>query len=219
MKKCDWRTWMGRLPLLVAGLAAPTAFPLSQMGYGTLHQFGLYLVLPAALFLAVAWFVSRKTGGTDTAKLLADGAAAGALATLALEAVRFTGFKLGFMPGNLPELMGVLLADRFALGPSATSTIAGFAYHFWNGASFGLIFTVMRMNLSNRWAVVYGIAIGIGFLASPVVQAMGVGPFGIDFGWRFAATVLTAHAAFGAALAWLLSMLEARCCYLPGVTG
>lgn len=219
MSKCDWRKWMGRLILLAAGLAAPTAFPLSQMGYGSLHTLGLALVLPAALFLAAAWFVMRKAGGADAAHFLANGALAGALATLALEAVRFTGFKLGFMPGNLPELMGVLLADRFALGPSLASTIAGFAYHFWNGASFGIVFALLRINPSYRWAVAYGIAIGVGFLASPVALALGVGPFGADFGWRFAATVLTAHAAFGAALAWLLSMLEARCCYLPGVTG
>jgi len=32
--------------------------------------------------------------------------------------------------------MGVLLLDRFALGPSALSDIAGFSYHFWNGAAF-----------------------------------------------------------------------------------
>ena len=41
---------------------------------------------------------------------------------------------------------------------------------------------------------------------SPVVQALGVGLFGKDFGWHFAATVLTAHAAFGIALAGLLEL-------------
>jgi hypothetical protein len=44
----------------------------------------------------------------------------------------------------------------------------------------------------------------VGFLASPVVLALGVGPFGRDFGWHFAATVLTAHLAFGVAFALLL---------------
>ena len=46
----------------------------------------------------------------------------------------------------------------------------------------------------------------VGFLVSPVVRALGVGLFGKDFGWRFAATVLTAHAAFGIALAGLLEL-------------
>lgn len=84
------------------------------------------------------------------------------------------------MPGNLPELMGVPLLDRFAPGPSTAFTAAGFAYHFW--------------------AVPYGLAIGTGFLASPVVASLGVGPFGKDFGWHFAATVLTAHALYGVVL-------------------
>ncbi len=47
------------------------------------------------------------------------------------------------MIGDLPRLMGVLLTDRFMLGPSLVSDILGYAYHFWNGASFGVIFAVL----------------------------------------------------------------------------
>jgi len=46
--------------------------------------------------------------------------------------------------------------------------------------------------------------IGLGFLVSPVVQSLGVGFMGRDFGWHFAATVLVAHLAFGTALGFLL---------------
>jgi len=49
------------------------------------------------------------------------------------------------------ELMGVLLFDRFALGPSPASTFAGFAYHFWNDACFGIIFTLGRFQLPAWW--------------------------------------------------------------------
>ncbi len=204
MKSLDWRTLATRLPLVVAAAAAPAAFPLSQMGIGTLHQLGFELILPAALFLAGAFLFLRISGRHEAAWLLVRGGAAGAVATLALEAFRYPGFKLGFMPGNLPELMGVLLLDRFALGPSTASTLAGFVYHFWNGACFGIIFALLKGRLSNWWAIPYGLAVGLGFLASPVVQALGVGLFGKDFGWHFAATVLTAHAAFGVALGGLL---------------
>lgn len=96
--------------------------------------------------------------------------------------------------------MGVLLLDRFALGPSTTSTVAGFAYHFWNGAAFGAIFAALFVGRPRWWAIPYGVAIGLGFLVSPVVESLGVGLFGKDFGWHFAATVLTAHAAYGVAL-------------------
>lgn len=194
---------MIRLLFLAFASAAPVAFPLSQMGYGTLNELAWRLILPGAAALAVGVIVLQRRGRALAAALL-RGAGAGALATLALEAVRYPGFRLGFMPGNLPQLMGVLLLDRFARGPSGWSDVTGFAYHFWMGASFGVIFVLLAMGRSRWWAVPYGLAVGLGFLVSPVVQALGVGIFGRDFGWHFAATVLTAHLAFGAALALLL---------------
>jgi hypothetical protein len=136
--------------------------------------------------------------------LIRDGAVAGAAAIVALEAVRYSGFRMGFMPGNLPELMGVLPFDRFALGPTTASTLGGFAYHFWNGACFGIIFALGRFNRPVWWAVPYGAAVGVGFLISPAVQGLGIGIFGVNFGWQFAATVLTAHLAFGTAMAVML---------------
>jgi hypothetical protein len=190
--------------LIVLASAAPNAFPLSQMGYGSLHDLARGMILPAAAALVLAWILLTWLGPRWLAAVLVRGAVAGALATLALEAVRYPGFRLGFMPGNLPRLMGVLLLDRFALGPSVLSDVAGFAYHAWNGAGFGIVFVMLAKGRSSWRAVPFGVAVGIGFLASPVVVALGVGPFGRDFGWRFAATVLAAHVAFGAALAALV---------------
>jgi len=51
----------------------------------------------------------------------------------------------------------------------------------------------------------YGLAIGVGFMFSPVVQARGAGYYGVNFGWHFAATVLLAHAGYGMALGRLIS--------------
>jgi hypothetical protein len=196
------------LPLraLLIGLAAiaPTAFPAAQAGYSNLHGLAYLAIIPAAVLLVLAWAVLRRSSAAGLAALICDGAVAGALATVALEAVRYSGFRMGFMPGNLPELMGVLLFDRFALGPTAASTLGGFAYHFWNGACFGIIFAVGRVNLPVWWAVPYGAAVGLGFLVSPVVQGLGVGILGLNFGWHFAATVLTAHLTFGVAMAAVL---------------
>jgi hypothetical protein len=194
------------LRALLIGLAAiaPVAFPAAQAGYSTLHDLAYLAIIPAATLLVLAWALLRKSSTAGLAALIRDGAIAGALATVALEAVRYSGFRMGFMPGNLPELMGALLFDRFALGPTAASTLAGFAYHFWNGACFGIIFTLGRFNLPVWWAIPYGAALGVGFLVSPVVQGLGVGIFGVNFGWHFAATVLAAHLAFGTAIAVLL---------------
>ena len=190
--------------LIAVAAVAPTAFPASQAGYGTLHDLAFPAIIPSAALLVIAWALLRTSRSSGVAAAICQGALAGGLATIALEAVRDSGFRMGFMPGNLPELMGVLLLDRFALGPTPATTVAGFAYHFWNGACFGIIFALGRFGLPNWWAIPYGIVIGVGFLLRPVVQGLGVGLFGINFGWHFAATVLTAHLAFGTAMAALL---------------
>ncbi len=191
--------------LIAIAAVAPTAFPASLAGYSTLHDLALSAIIPAAALLVIAWAFLRKAPFAELAVSIRNGALAGAVATIALEAVRYSGFRLGFMPGNLPELMGVLLLDRFALGPTTASSLAGFGYHFWNGACFGIVFALGRFRLSAWWAIPYGMAVGVGFLLSPVVQGLGVGLFGVNFGWHFAATVLTAHLAFGAAMAFVLS--------------
>lgn len=199
----DSRSLATRIALLGVASVAPNIFPASQMGFGTMHHLAVTFMLPAVVVMIAMWLVVRRAT-PRVASLAWRGALAGAVATLALEAIRYPGFRMGFMPGNLPQLMGVLLLDRFALGPSLLSNLAGFAYHFWNGASFGLIFVLLAVGFSRWWAVPFGLAVGVGFLASPVVLALGVGPFGRDFGWPFAATVMTAHLAFGVALARLL---------------
>jgi hypothetical protein len=198
-----------RLGLALLASTGPVAFPLAQMGYAPLQRLAVVLILPSAgLLLAIAVYL--KWQGNNLGQAVRRGLIAGAGATIALEAVRYTGFRLGFMPGNLPELMGVLLLNRFALGPSAASTVAGFAYHYWNGAAFGAIFAALFVDRSRWWAIPYGMVIGVGFLASPVVQSLGVGLFGMDFGWHFAATVLTAHAAYGVALGALAGKRSER---------
>ena len=199
-----------RLALALLASGGPVAFPLAQMGYAPLQRLAALLILPSAgLLLAITGYLEWRGQG-DVGRAVRRGLIAGAVATVALEAVRYTGFRLGFMPGNLPELMGVLLLDRFALGPSAASNVAGFAYHYWNGAAFGAIFAALFMGRPRWWGILYGVAIGLGFLVSPVVQSLGVGLFGKDFGWHFAATVLTAHAAYGAALGALARARRGR---------
>ena len=101
--------------LIATSVVAPTAFPAALAGHGTLHYLAFSAILPAAVVLCIGWILLRRSGFHELAVLIRNGAIAGALATIALEVVRYSGFRLGFMPGNLPELMGVLLFDRFAL--------------------------------------------------------------------------------------------------------
>lgn len=190
--------------LLATASVSPLIFPIAESGRSSLDVLAkLALLLAAALLLATIALLYR--GNKARARTSAAGLAAGAIATLALEAVRLPGFWLGFMPGNLPRLMGVLLLGQFAAGPSLKSDLAGWAYHFWNGASFGLIY-VLTFGTCRRWVgSAFGALLGFGFMLSPVVSALGVGFLGLEFSKGFPATVLIAHAAFGLALAWLVA--------------
>lgn len=186
------------LLLITLGAASvgPLIFPAAQAGHGTMSQLATYFLLPAVTVLIVTVLLSLKSVPA-VGRSIVWGGVAGAIATIGLEIVRITGFKMGYMPGNLPRLMGVLLLNRFALGPSIASDLAGWAYHFWNGASFGIIY-VLLFGATRRWVgVLYGITVGIGFLVSPVVLSLGVGYFGLQFSTGFPITVLAAHAAFG----------------------
>lgn len=196
------RKVMTILLLLAAASVSPLIFPLAESGRGAMDVLAKFGLIPAAVLLALI-VLRLKLHDDPLAESAVAGLAAGAVATLALEVVRLAGFKMGFMPGNLPRLMGVLLLNQFAAGPSLASDVAGWLYHFWNGASFGLIY-ILVFGSRRRWAgVVYGVILGFGFLLSPVVSSLGVGFMGLEFSKGFPVTVTLAHAAFGSALGWL----------------
>jgi hypothetical protein len=190
------------LLLLAAASVSPLIFPISESGRSSMDILAKLALLPAAALLVATVGLLYRTNNS-LARISAAGLAAGAVATIALEAIRLHGFWLGFMPGNLPRLMGVLLLDQFTAGPSLKSDIVGWAYHSWNGASFGLIY-VLVFGTCRRWVgAVFGVLIGLGFMLSPVVSSLGVGFLGLKFSRGFPVTVTVAHAAFGLALGWL----------------
>jgi hypothetical protein len=190
------------LLLLALASVSPLIFPLAESGRSSMDALAKLALLPAGALLLIT--VGALYRFDDSlARTSALGLAAGAVATVALEFVRLLGFWLGFMPGNLPRLMGVLLLNQFAAGPSLKSDIAGWTYHVWNGASFGLIY-VLVFGTCRRWlGTVFGVLLGFGFMFSPVVSALGVGFMGLEFSKGFPLTVAVAHAAFGLALGWL----------------
>jgi hypothetical protein len=190
--------------LLTLASVSPLVFPVAESGRSSMDVLAKLALLPTAALLLITVTVLYRVDDS-LARISSVGLAAGAVATLALEAIRLPGFWLGFMPGNLPRLMGVLLLNQFASGPSLRSDIVGWAYHSWNGASFGLIY-VLLFGTCRRWvAAAFGVLLGAGFMFSPVVSALGVGFLGLEFSKGFPVTVTLAHAAFGSVLGWLAS--------------
>ncbi len=194
--------------LLVLLLAAvgPNLFPIAQAGIANLSKMAVAYLIPSVVLIFVLLVITHLFKFQLLKKQIFTGIIAGVLGTIGLEALRITAFKIGWMPGDLPKLMGVLLLDQFALGPDTTSNIAGWAYHFWNGAAFGIIYSLLVGHGKLWMGMFYGFLLGIGFMLSPVVKSLGVGTFGFQFkdGYQLFIAVSLAHIAFGAVLGWLV---------------
>ncbi len=182
---------------LISAAVAPNLFPAAQAGLAKLHVLGVWLLAPSVVLLVVVVGVAAWRGQRRLINRLVWGGLAGFLATLGLEAIRATSFHVfEGMPGDMPRLLGVLLTDRFMVGPSLVSDILGWTYHFWNGVCFGIIFAVAFGRRSFFWALVYAQLIGVGFLLSPAVKALGIGFMGIEMP-KMPLTVAVAHLAYG----------------------
>lgn len=194
--------------LLVLLLAAvgPNLFPIAQAGIANLSKMAVDYLIPSVVLILVLLVITYLLKFSLLKKQILTGIIAGIIGTIGLEIFRITAFKIGWMPGDLPKLMGVLLLDQFALGPNTTSNFAGWAYHLWNGAAFGIIYSLL-VGRGKLWiGMLYGFLLGIGFMLSPVVKSLGVGAFGFQFkeGYQFFIAVSLAHIVFGVVLGWLV---------------
>jgi len=204
----------GGLALLAAAVP-PNLFPAAQAGLAKLSVLAVRLLLPSIALLAVATAAAALRGHRVLSRRIVMGAVSGLAATVGLEIVRWVSFHLGGMPGDMPRLLGVLLTDRFMLGPSPLSDILGYAYHFWNGVCFGIIFAVVFGRRPLWWALVFAQLIGIGFLLSPAVQALGIGFMGMEMP-AMPLTVVLAHLVYGVLLGVLGRRLIPAAPWLAG---
>lgn|SRR5487761_1071744 len=133
----------GELAATVIALAAAAAggavlLAIAEDGYFTFQGLVLNVAVPAAVVIAVLAAAAALARRRRLWAGILLGFWTGLAGTVVLEAVRETGFRVFHsMPGDLPQLMGVLLTNRIMLGPDAWSNLAGWGDHFWNGlASF-----------------------------------------------------------------------------------
>ncbi len=172
---CGEEIALAGLVLLCAGVS-PNIFVAAQAGYANMEILALWLLLPSIGVLVATLGLARWRGHRRLSNRLRVGLLAGVIGTVGLEAVRITSFRaFNGMPGDLPQLFGVLLLNRFMEGPSTCSTVLGYLYHFWNGACFGIIVAIILGKRHWFWGTIYGLLVGTGFLLSPATTALGVG--------------------------------------------
>lgn len=201
--------------IVMAAAAAGGAelFALAATERWTFQSLLLHVGVPAALVVVSVLALAVAVSWRRLARGIIVGAAAGALATIGLEVVRYSGFRIFHtMPGDLPMLMGIKATGRIMVGPSTTSTILGYLDHYWNGALFGVIFALIMGGFpaGKTWAAPligmgYGLVLGYGFVSGPLPRSLGIGGiFATVSVSEFQTTVYLAHAVFGAILGFLV---------------
>ncbi|MEO7131490.1 MAG: hypothetical protein ABIZ07_08975, partial [Dermatophilaceae bacterium] len=202
--------------LVAATAAGALLLAISSSAVVTLPYLLTWVAAPAAVVLVLLLVGGRALLWRRLAVGIMTGFWIGLVSTIGLEIVRETGFR-GFhsMPGDLPMLIGIKVLGRMVMqGPDLSSNLAGWGFHFWNGAMFGIIFVLLiggfprSGGVVGSWAAagmgaLYGVVLGTGFLLSPLSVVTGAGIFGANSGPPYVVTVYLAHLVFGAILGLL----------------
>lgn len=174
-------------------------------GMPTMDVLTKYVLIPSMVLLLIVAVVAHRLKLERLTNRIWTGVWVGAVSTAALDVIRLPGFFVGWMPGNMPRMFGVLILDQMALGPDNLSDVVGGLYHYWVSACFGLAYTLI-MGRTRWWGgLIWGLIIEIGMMITPpMVIAMDTGYFGLKQGFGVLGVSLTAHISYGIVLGLLL---------------
>ena len=220
--KTDWYRWTAVGRAVVFVLAASSIWCLLAEFYGlcTMQAFTLFISLPALALLSVMACLDRRSGDRRLYRAVLIGSLAGLAAAAAYDV-----FRLPFVFSNqlglaeyVPALPLFKVFPRFGamlLGQPVEQTtfslsahLHGWAYHFSNGLTFGIMYLAAVGDASKRhwiWAVLLAVGLELAMLLTPYPQF-----FAIKIGVAFVLVTLTAHLVFGVVLGLLARYLSLK---------
>ena len=187
-----------------------------------MRTFTFFILIPATVALYAIALLDRKRGDGRMWRAVVIGTLAGSAGAVAYDIFRlpFVFSKQWSLDSVVPAMPLFKVFPRFGaliLGQpleqpsySLSAHLIGWAYHFSNGATFGVMFAAMIGEASRRygggwlWAVLMAVGIEICLLLSPYAAF-----FNIHLTPRFIVVTLTAHLIFGIGLG-LYFMWHAR---------
>jgi len=207
---------------LVAGGAVPIQLVTLSFGYAqyirqedlgpkvirTAHEFAAWYipwVYGPALVVLILIVLGTYRRYPDICRRILGGLCAGAIATLALDAVRQAGVIHGWLPGDTPVMFGKMATGSNDFGVFYP---VGQFVHYLNGANFGLFYAFVWGKRATNWAAVgwatvWALFTELGMMLGPPMGPM-VGLFGIRYAWpQLFLLTLAAHLAFGVTLGLL----------------
>lgn len=192
------------LALLCAAVGPNILVIATTPGMPGMHVLGKYVLVPSIVVLTLTYLYARQKHLDRLSNRIWTGVWTGFIATGTLDVIRLTGFSLGWMPGNMPRMFGVMLLGTMAQGPTPLSDFVGYLYHFWVSSCFGLVLTLV-VGKARWWAgLIWALIIEVGMMTTPpMVVAMDTGFFGWKFGPGLFGVSLTAHVVYGVFLGLL----------------
>ncbi|MFQ5782104.1 MAG: hypothetical protein ACE5GR_03495 [Nitrosopumilus sp.] len=207
------------LVIILSGASASLLLlpPLEIIPYATFRDVA---IIPSVIIIFAIGILSRSKFPRLTSRIF-KGMAAGAIASIALEAIRIPAYMFAkWMPmDSMISLPGLLLTEKITALSQVKQTIiqsglpmnlyhapfdafiAGGLWHFWNGATFGIIYALIIGK--GRWwyGMIWAVIIEMVMMVAPYLIMM-KGPFGIQYmdGYNIFVITMIAHVVFGAIL-------------------
>lgn len=210
----------GRFLVFLLGFSSIACLLADFYGLCPMRLFTPFIFLPALLFLVVLAFLDWQRGDGRLCREVCIGLIGGLLAAVAYDIFRLPfvfardwGIASVIPPMNLfkvfPRFGAMILGQpleqaHYSLG----ANLLGWAYHFSNGATFGVMYLAMIGDRARRhwtWAIVMAGGLELGMLLTPYPRV-----FGIPVTARFVAVTMAAHAIFGVGLGLAVKALDSR---------
>lgn len=197
---------------VVFALAATSIWCLLAEFYGlcSMRTFTFWVSLPALAALIGMVALDGLRGDGRLTRAVAVGSVAGLVAAVAYDAFRlpFVYAQEWGIASVVPPLKLFKVFPRFGamiLGEpieqpsySTAARMIGWAYHFSNGLTFGVMYAALIGDPARRswlWAVLMAVGLELWMLLSPYPTV-----FGIPVGATFVVVTMAAHLVFGVAL-------------------
>jgi hypothetical protein len=191
--------------LVVFGLASLSFACLLGHFYGlwTMHFFACWVLPPATLLLAIiAWRGRNTTRSVDSPYVwIVHGAIGGLIAAIAYDL-----YRVPFVLNGAPLFKVFEQFGRWILNsnhPGWLVQLAGWSYHFSNGAALGIMFLAMVIRPSRRNLVVGAIFWAL-FVEGMLLLTPYAAALGLQMNRQFIFLTVSAHLIFGITLGlWL----------------
>jgi hypothetical protein len=216
------RHWNATWRTVIFFLAATSIWCLLAEMYGlcSMQTFTIYILIPATILLYALALWDRSRGDGTLWRGVLIGSIAGFLAAVAYDVFRlpFVFSHAWGLAGIVPQMPLYVVFPRFGamiLGQpldqdhySLLTQLVGWAYHFSNGITFGVMYVALIGKPTRRtwwWGVLLATGIETGLLISPYGRF-----FGITVTALFVVVTLTAHLIFGAVMGWATKRMAQR---------